>query len=404
MRHLAVFAVLAFHSLPIYAQNLADNPAVRAKILAEAQALPVYYTVTEQAMLNLDASAASKMIPFVHPLSEKAETEAGLRFIPVSRKALQKSLAPLLRDGDLVLSFRAEWAGGGPYTSIQMGVSHAGLVYTDAGQIANVDSPLNEEYVGKLDSKHYKETQLLHVIRPRDLSASQRKNLAGWAKLFATNRSSIYPTKISFNKDYSAPTFNPNAAEPLSFVKDIGAHALGLPGKTQSVYCSEFAWAVLALRNCDPVKNKADFAKSEVPKCIDPLFEPMKAVGDFAQTQNLSDDAGLTDGPLLLLQAMNLEAKENAAVITEAFTASESSRMSQGHRDVANEFAPMFAPLKDYYLGYNSGLAQILGLKDVFNQRMKLNYSPTSYVINTLLPENSDQRVLDYIGTIVFID
>jgi hypothetical protein len=404
MNRLAVLALITIQALPSFAQNLADNAAVRAKILNEAKALPVYYTVTEQAMLGLDAITASKMISFVHPLSEKAETEAGLRFIPVSRKALQKSLAPLLKDGDLVLSFRAEWAGGGAYTSVQMGVSHAGLIYTDAGQVANVDSPLNEEYVGKLDSKHYKETQLLHVIRPRDLSGAQKKNLAGWAKLFASKRSTIYPAKIAFNKDYSAPSFNPNATEPLSFVKDIGAHALGLPGKAQSVYCSEFAWAVLALRNCDPVKEKAAFAKAGVPSCIDPLFEPMKAVGDFAQTQSQSDDAGLTDGPLLLLQALNLETKENTGVINEAFSASENSRMSQGHRDVANEFAPMFAPLKDYYLGYNSGLAQILGLKDVFNQRMMRNYSPTSYVINTLLPENNDKRVLDYVGTIVFID
>ena len=68
MLHLAVLAVLFFHSLPIYAQNLADSPAVRAKIIAKAKALPVYYTVTEQAMLNLDANSANKMIPFVHPL------------------------------------------------------------------------------------------------------------------------------------------------------------------------------------------------------------------------------------------------------------------------------------------------------------------------------------------------
>ena len=285
-----------------------------------------------------------------------------------------------------------------------MGVSHAGLVYTDAGKVANIDSPLNEEYVGKLDSQHYKETQLLHVIRPRDLSETQRKNLNSWAKLFASKRSTIYPAKISFNKDYSAPTFNPNAAEPLAFVKDIGAHALGLPGKTQSVYCSEFAWAVLALRNCDTVKDKAAFAMAEVPRCIDPLFEPMRAVGDFVQTQNLSDDAGLTDGPLLLLQALNLEANTNLSVIEEAFTASETSQMSQGHLDVANEFAPMFAPLKNYYLGYSTADAAIFGLKDVFNQQMKPNYSPTSFLINTLLPENSNQRVLDYVGTIVFVD
>ncbi len=89
MNRLAILTLVTIHSLPVFAQNLADNAAVRTKILAEAKALPVYYTVTEQAMLGLDATTTSKMISFVHPLSEKAETEAGLRFIPVSRKALQ---------------------------------------------------------------------------------------------------------------------------------------------------------------------------------------------------------------------------------------------------------------------------------------------------------------------------
>jgi hypothetical protein len=398
---LAIASTISFSAL---AQNLALSPVVRNKILNEAKELPVFFTTTQDGMLDLPKSLEDQMIPFQHALSETSPVKAGLRFMPVSRRNLQKTLAPILQDGDIVLSFRSEWAGGGAYPSVQMGISHAGVIYKDGNDVANIDYPLNDEYVGKLDAKHYKETPLLHVIRPRDLSTTQKKNLNDWAKLFVSKRASIYPTKVSFNKDYSAPRFNPNAAEPLSFVKDIARHALGMNAPAQTVFCSEFAWVLLALKDCSPSIHKNDFQDNGIPRCVSPSFKPLPALGDFLQSQNDADQAGLADGPVLMMQKLELSGADLAKTISDVFVASGTSRMSQGHRDVANEFAPLFAPLENYYKGHNSGAMEILGLKQIFNTKMNANYSPTAFMVNTLLPEANDHRAMDYVATLVFID
>lgn len=403
MRHFIALGLLVIQ-LPAMAQSLIDNPTIRNRIQREANNLPIFFTTLEDGMITLDRNVEKEMLVFTHPLSERSASKAGLRLLPVSRRQLQKTLQPILEDGDIVLSFRTEWASGGAYPSIQMGISHAGVIYKDGANIANIDYPLNAEYVGKLDSKHYKETKLLHVIRPRNLTSTQKKNIRDWSKLYVSKRSQIYPAKVSFNTDYSAPRFDPNAKEPLSFVKDIANHALGLPAKSQTVFCSEFAWVLLALKDCSTTKDRNEFSKAGIPSCVSPSFDPMPALGDFVQTQSPSDNAGLADGPLLLLQKLNLPANELVPTIQSAFTASARSSMSSGHRAVAEEFAPLFAPLENYYLAYNSNDPQVLGLKRIFNQQMKRNYSPTGYMINTLLPENNDQRAMDYVTTIVFID
>jgi hypothetical protein len=402
--YLLTLAIASTISVSALAQNLALSPVVRSKILGQAKELPVFFTTTEDGMLDLSRLQEDQMINFEHPLSEKSPVKAGLRFMPVSRRNLQKTLAPILQEGDIVLSFRSEWAGGGAYPSVQMGISHAGVIYKEGSTVANIDYPLNAEYVGKLDSKHYKETPLLHVIRPRNLSATQKKNLNDWAKLFVAQRASIYPAKVSFNGDYSTPRFNPNAAEPLSFVKDIARHALGMTAPAQTVFCSEFAWVLLALKDCSTTANKNDFQKTGIPSCVAPSFKPLPALGDFLQTQSDADQAGLADGPVLMMQKLELSGADLAKTITDIFVASATSRMSPGHRDVANEFAPLFAPLENYYKGYNSGAMEILGLKQIFNTKMNANYSPTAFMVNTLLPETNDHRAMDYVATLVFID
>ena len=353
MRSIATF-IFSFYSLTAFAQSLAVNPIVRSRLLQQAKELPLFYTTTEDGMSDLSKNLESQMVLFEHPLSQNSPVKAGLRFMPVSRKNLQRTLSPLLEEGDIVLSFRSEWAGGGAYPSVQMGISHAGVIYKDGESLANIDYPLNLEYVGKLDAKHYKETQLLHVIRPRDLSTNQKKNLNEWAKLFVSKRASIYPSKISFNSDYSAPRFDGEASEPLSFVKDIARHAMDLPAPAQKVFCSEFAWVLLALKDCHPVKNKSDFTSEGIPSCVSPSFKPLPALGDFLQTQNDADQAGLADGPILIMQKLELTGSDLEKSISNVFLATATSRMSSGHRAVADEFAPLFAPLENYYKAYNS--------------------------------------------------
>jgi hypothetical protein len=66
---------------------------------------------------------------------------------------------------------------------------------------------------------------------------------------------------------------------------------------------------------------------------------------------------------------------------------------------------PKFERLESYYTGitgrfYQSWWARLLGTGFNF-AGIAENYSPTSYLINTLLPENSKNRSMDYVATIV---
>ena len=69
--------------------------------------------------------------------------------------AQQLAKAGVLQDGDIALTFRPELAGTLAYPHIQMGATHASLVYTKDGQAYNVDSPLDEEYVGQFNTLHF---------------------------------------------------------------------------------------------------------------------------------------------------------------------------------------------------------------------------------------------------------
>ena len=40
------------------------------------------------------------------------------------------------------------------------------------------------------------------------------------------------------------------------------------------MYCSEFVFSLLSLRNCDPVKDAAAFKGSRVPSCVKEPMEP----------------------------------------------------------------------------------------------------------------------------------
>lgn len=396
--------VSLFIAFPVLAQELATRPAIREKVLSAASELPVFYTLPETSMLPVPAAARSRFIEYTHPRSAQARVKTGLRFLPVNRARIQQQLAGLVQDGDLILTFRPEWAGGGAYPHVQMGVTHAGVLYKDAGVIKNIDAPMNDEYVGALNAPNYDHTSMLHVVRPKGVTPSEVANIQAWAKIFADNRANYYMTKVTFNSDYGSPKYNAKSSEPYAFVKTLANHALGQPAPNVSVYCSEFAWALHALRKCSPVADAAAFTRPGMPSCVEPLMEPLKALGDFAQTRRGTDDAGLGEGPLLLFLAMDLDDNTTMELINEVFTATGTSKMSAGHRAVAEQMAPHFAPLKTYYVGLNSASPQIVGLKAAFNANMKANYSPTAFVVNTILPRDNDTRAFDYLGTIVFVD
>jgi hypothetical protein len=396
--YLAALAVLSSHVAFAQLSSL-----VADQLTTKASDLPVFFTVPDSAMTKADETMTKRSVKFTHPDSKNFPNQLGLRLIPTKRAEIQTTLSGLVQDGDIVLSFRPEWSYTGSYPHVQMGVSHAGIIYTNNGKIYNVDNPMDNEYVGQLNSQHYQESNALHIIRPK-LTLTQKKNVKAWAKMLADNRAKLYKSRITFNGKYEEPKYDENSKNPYSFVKALGAIALRVGTDTTSMFCSEFVFSLLALRDCSPTTHKAEFAKAATPSCIKPLFTPMPALGNYPQTSNLADGVGMADGPLMVLKASGATPAEQAHTVESVFPEKENlTNMSSGHRTVAESMSPMFAPLKNYYLAPDSTDPQIAGIKQAFNANMKPNYSPTGYLINSLLPSKATQRVMDYVGTIVFL-
>lgn len=382
--------------------------------LAKKLNIPVYFAVPKStwATLPKDIKTSDKLVEFRHPDGIKAKGDVGLRLVVAKRAGLAQRLGKsgLLQTGDIMLTFRTEWGGAGAYPNIQMGISHTGFAYIDkSGTLRNLDNPLSAEYVGRgdLTSEHYRTLNYLHIIRPRNLTDTQKANLLGWATRLNAGASKVYPSQIAFNQDYNAPKFQPG--KPLTFVKEFGQIALGQghSGKPLDMYCSEFVWSLLSLRDCDPAKSEVDFKGSRVHACIKEPMEPMKATGNVLPTHGRSTYSGLADGPLLVIDQLDLSDDARRPLLESIFVENPSglAKMSIGHREVAQQMQPKFERLKSYYIGmtgrmWQSWRARLIGTG--FNWAgIAENYSPTSYLINTLLPANNNNRSMDYVATIV---
>ncbi len=404
---------------------LAAAPAMAAKDftfsekanerLAKKLNIPIYFTLpaSTRATLKGPFNTTDVLVDFKHPDALKTGSDAGLRLVVTPRSGMAARLAKsgIFQTGDLLLTFRAEWGGAGAYPNVQMGISHTGIAYIKDGKLRNIDNPLNEEYLGKgmtaeLTSEHYKTLNFIHVVRPRDLSDADRANIVAWASRLNSNAKRIYPSQIKFNDDYNAPKYKPG--KPVEFVKHLGQIALGQnPPGTLDLYCSEFAWSVLALKGCDPAKTADDFKGSRVPSCVKPPMTPLDAAGNTITSAGRTSRVGLADGPLTVIDGLKIPKSERDTLLQSVFVENPSklSKMSEGHRKVAETMQPKFETLKDYYLGVSGGtVVQRLRarlIRSAFNRAVPENYSPTSYLLNTMLPANNVNRTMDYVATIV---
>lgn len=372
--------------------------------------IPVFFAFPESSFATLpqELPTSDLLIDFKHPSSKMAPHVLGYRIYSHKQDGtLASSLAEsgFIQTGDIILSFRPEWGGGGPYPNIQMGVSHAGVAYIKNGVLYNIDMPLTTDYIGQLNSKHYMETKALHVIRPRGLTDQQKSNLVGWATKLVNEAGKIYPKYIAFNQDYTSPNYAHDKS--LVFIKQLGQLAFG---KTDNIslkmYCSEFAWSLLSLRDCDPDQPDA-FMADGVPACIHPIFTPLPMVGSLIGAKSTgTGTAGLSDGPLLTISAMGLSEKERNLLLNSVFLTIQKSdsKMSPGHRKVAEQMRPVFGKLQGLYRGIFTGNAEALEIRKQFNAHMKNNYSPTSFIIQILLPKDHPARVMDYVGTVTYIN
>ena len=382
--------------------------------LAKKLSIPIYFTVPKSTWATLTGpfNTTDVLVDFRHPDALKSGSDSGLRIVSTPRAGMSARLAKsgIFETGDILLSFRPEWGGAGAYPNIQMGISHTGVAYIKDGKLRNIDNPLNEEYLGKgmsadLTSAHYKDLKFIHVIRPRGLTDGERANVVAWATRLNSSAGKVYPKEIKFNDDYNAPKYRSGHA--LDFVQHLGRIALGQnPSGVLGLYCSEFAWSLLSLRDCDPVTTADQFKSSRVPSCIKPPMRPLVATGDNVPTAKRSSRIGLADGPLTVIEQLKITADQREALLKSVFVENPAGlkKMSEGHRKVALEMQPRFGRLEDYYLNITGdGLDRLKARvsRGAFNLVVPQNYSPTSYLLNTLLPPDNVNRTMDYVATIV---
>lgn len=383
--------------------------------LAKKLNIPIFFAVPTTTWAPLDKSfeTTDVLLDFKHPDALKTGSDAGLRLVVTPRSGMSARLAKsgIVQTGDILLTFRSEWGGAGAYPNVQMGISHTGLAYIKDGKLRNLDNPLNEEYLGRnmsadLTSEHYRTLNFIHVIRPRGLTDTERANIAAWAMRLNSSAKRIYPSQIKFNDDYNAPKFK--SGKPLEFVQHLGKIALGQnPPGTLDMYCSEMAWSLLSLRDCDPGTSAETFKASRVPSCIKPIMKPLDAAGNSVTSTGRSAKVGLADGPLTVIDGLKIPAEQRTALLESVFKENPDGlkKMSEGHRKVAEEMQPKFEQLKDYYLGVSGGSVfqrlRARVIRTTFNIAVPENYSPTSFLLNTLLPANNVNRTMDYVATIV---
>jgi hypothetical protein len=413
--------------------------------------IPFYFNIPVQAFAPLapeilkqrTSNKANPAIVFDYRESDPSapiQNQLGLRLIilngGVSRVENSNALAEsgLIKTGDLILSFRPEWYGTLRYSHISLGVSHAGVAYIDKADdgkdyVYNIDMPLDEEFMGanlkaRMDTQHYNELTYIHVLRLKDLNDAQRENIKKWIKMILAQKP--YKSKLFFNTDYSAPTFQ--LGQPMTFVGDLGRIALGEKiNKPLNVFCSEFSWTLLALRNCDPVKDASDFRSQGAPACITKTFEPMPIFGNIYDPNTQANPViGLSDGPVVLADIAGYKGQDRINVIHQEVFAKANGKpesISSGHRAVEllllKQDPQFYDKVEGYYDLTDLGvipdekkpamLQQRLMMEQGFNASQKVNYSPTAFLMHALMPAQfngrnlSNVKRLEYVGTIAYI-
>lgn len=334
------------------------------------------------------------------------QQEAGVAGHQKARREMASKLAAagVLKDGDLVLTFRPELADTMAYPHIQMGTTHAGLIYTDGGAAFNIDSPLDSQYVGQFDTSHYAGnggddagTDALHIVRPREMTDARRAQLRTWVKTLKAGLGRINGQRqqVKFQSDYLTPSFVSAGMTTRQTVTTLGKIILEADKTTKlPMFCSEFAWHMLALSSCTADEIKS--APAEGAACVDEVFAPMPLVARTA------DEVGLAEGPLANLLAIPTQIR--TPLVGKIFATGNPAKLSSGHRAVSEQVAPLMGPLSQFYTARAGGapVSATASAADMLDANMPPNYSPTTFLIQAMGPEAT--RSMDYVVTVAFVN
>jgi len=386
---------------------------------------PFYFGVSRVATESIPVTCANTR-PYGAVWSPSDEDPSvGLRVIPIlngpsraerqqARRKMASDLAAsgVLQDGDIVLTFRPEMANSMAYPHIQMGVTHAGLVYTredgTVGHVAafNIDSPMDNLYMGQFDSAHYAGdgaedagVDAIHFVRPRGFNEQRRKQLREWISILqkALGRFNGERAQVKFQPDYMKPAFL-TTGSPVKSATMLGKILLEQDKTTKlPMFCSEFAYHMLALSACTPdqIRN----TQGNEASCVQLLFNPMPL------TATSATEVGLADGPFLNL--LPLQGAGRAQLLKNVFCAEGSqcnggAKLSSGHRAVAQQVAPLMAGLQKIFEARLAGapMDAVAPNARELNNFSPPNYSPTAFFVRAFA---MGDRALDYVATVVFL-
>lgn len=364
-------------------------------------------------------------------------TSLGLRMALApqeSRLEAGRSMAEsgLIKTGDAIVSVRPMFANSLQYLAIQLLNTHisTAVVVTEKGRkvVYNIDMPMDSDMLGganlgfgksALDSSHFtedNENMMLHILRPR-LTENQRQNMQKWFEksLAKARAKTMYPNYLSFNSDYNSPTYR---GSDISFVGDVGRLLLDQKLKAADhlqMFCSEFSWAMLSLRDCNPDTTAKDFSKHNTPSCVSKFFEPMQVFGSgFSGGDGEKDQSlyGMTDGIPMLIEQTGAGPQVTMQLIDFSLpgTEKEAKGLSSGHKGVASAMAPLIAQMNGYFklALLDRTAAKIDGARAQLNTASPRNYSPTGFSVHAAMPNSINgktvsQKKFDYVATVKYV-
>ncbi len=384
--------------------------------------VPFYFAVPKKSYLkavNYDDFENVKM-------KGTASEDAGLRVIRFNNISTNESLnskkmkltnnfremgkSGFLKTGDIILSLRLGWENTVPYGHIQMGTSHSGMLYVENGVVKHLDMPLDEEHngaglSGDFNSKHYSDVEAFHILRPKSFTAAQQTNFLRMIKLLKSSSPALRAKGLlGFNSDYLTAKYNnyPTKGSTNAFVTTFANILLNKDTKSTglTMYCSELAWAIHSLSNCTLEQLKANTAKSAA--CVKDIFTPIPLVGNNS----------LTNGPYQILSSLNISTQEKIDLSNSLFKQGVVSNMGEGHRKVALnpeiqkligivEMMQSAKLINQPTINFPHPNTPILAVETMLNQRADLIYSPTAFLVNTMLPDSNPQRAFEYVATII---
>jgi hypothetical protein len=312
----------------------------------------------------------------------------------------------LLQTGDIILTFRPDWEHTIVYSHVQMGISHTGMAYVKNGSIRNFDMPLDSFHNGadlesQFNSDHYLESDAFHIVRPRNFSAEKQIKLLTWIETIKKNIPEVRKKKIfGFNVNYMSPRIDKDG-KGYDFVTNMARTYTNRASEAMRVFCSEFVWALLSLSQCSPDDPQIADPKISGAKCVKPIFNPLPMLSADAK------NVGLAEGPLAVLRSLDIPIYEKDQLMKEMFNEGDLARLSSGHRKLAEEgmiktFANLLIAIYPTKL-HGMGSAITPAMKGL-NALSGRNYSPTSFLLNTMLETADPERSFDYVATVIYAD